>query len=276
MNESEHVFGGGWTQLKLDVLRGYLSAYTKALKNKNFRLVYIDAFAGSGAVTPKLQPQAPIDGSARIALDTPGFDAYCFIETDKRRVESLQALREQHPARANIEIFRDDANTVLSTYLPSLNDPRCRAVLFLDPYGLSVDWSTLTRIAATKTIDLWYLFPLSGIYRQAARDLRAVDPGKAAALDRVLGTREWETSFYAFPLIADMFGDDFKQRHASVSQIEAFVHSRLKDIFPSVLKPLRLPPQGRAPLFSLFFAVTNDNPKAIGLANRIASHLLTR
>ena len=35
-----------------------------------------------------------------------------------------------------------------------------RAVVFLDPYGAQVDWSTIRDIGETKTIDLWVLFPL--------------------------------------------------------------------------------------------------------------------
>lgn len=38
---------GPWARQKLGVLREYLEFYTTVLKNKNFNLVYIDAFAGS-------------------------------------------------------------------------------------------------------------------------------------------------------------------------------------------------------------------------------------
>ncbi len=33
-------------------------------------------------------------------------------------------------------------------------------MVFLDPYGMQVEWSTIEALAATKAIDLWYLFPL--------------------------------------------------------------------------------------------------------------------
>ena len=42
------MFGGDWTEEKLDMLRKYLRAYTTALKRQPFGLMYIDAFAGSG------------------------------------------------------------------------------------------------------------------------------------------------------------------------------------------------------------------------------------
>ena len=43
-------FGGPWTQEKLRILGLYLDAYTMALKNQRFKLVYIDAFAASGLI----------------------------------------------------------------------------------------------------------------------------------------------------------------------------------------------------------------------------------
>jgi hypothetical protein len=37
---------------------------------------------------------------------------------------------------------------------------RTRGVIFLDPFGASLEWETLKFIAATKALDVWYLFPL--------------------------------------------------------------------------------------------------------------------
>ena len=42
-------FGGPWTEQKLDILRAYLDAYTTALKNQRFTLIYVDGFAGAGS-----------------------------------------------------------------------------------------------------------------------------------------------------------------------------------------------------------------------------------
>jgi three-Cys-motif partner protein len=132
----------------------------------------------------------------------------------------------------------------------------------------------LKEIAETQVIDVWYLFPLSGLYRQAARQMVNVDESKAAAIDRCLGTTAWREAFYRADLNTDLFGDDpLLTRHADVDVIESFVRERLETIFPKVLPPLRLPKNG-APLFSLFFAVSNPSGRAIGVATRIAKHIL--
>ena len=43
-------FGGAWTLKKLGILERYLDAYTTALKSQPFKLMYIDAFAGTGQI----------------------------------------------------------------------------------------------------------------------------------------------------------------------------------------------------------------------------------
>ncbi|MEJ1374695.1 MAG: three-Cys-motif partner protein TcmP [Candidatus Sedimenticola sp. (ex Thyasira tokunagai)] len=165
---TEHEFGGGWTQIKLDVLDRYLSAYTTALKDQHFKLLYIDAFAGTGKVTTKTGNI--LTGSAGIALNTEGFSHHLFIESDAKRCAALQQLSEDYPQHS-IEIKNGDGNAVLSDFLPRLK-AGWRGVCFLDPYGLQLSWETVEMIANTKAFDVWYLFPLSGVYRQAAHDFR--------------------------------------------------------------------------------------------------------
>lgn len=63
-------YGGDWTVEKLRNLGAYADAYTTALKNQPFRLIYFDAFAGEGSVAIKsgLHAGNVIDGSATVAL----------------------------------------------------------------------------------------------------------------------------------------------------------------------------------------------------------------
>ena len=48
--EPKASYGGPWTIEKLNILEKYLDAYTTALKKTPFKLMYIDAFAGTGHV----------------------------------------------------------------------------------------------------------------------------------------------------------------------------------------------------------------------------------
>jgi abortive infection bacteriophage resistance protein len=57
---------------------------------------------------------------------------------------------------------------------------------------MHVDWSTLKEIAATQAIDVWYLFPLAGFYRQMPKLHSKLDQQKRQALIRLFGTTSWE------------------------------------------------------------------------------------
>lgn len=299
-----HRFGGDWTDLKLDALRKYLSFFTTALRNKGFELRYIDAFAGSGGrlidraiddepfllgVEAKLK-QVYVPGSARIALQTsPPFQQIILIERHGRRCAALEALCAEYPdIRARTQ--RGEANAALidicrtTPWLrPHRGSSGIRAVLFLDPYGMNVEFATLQEIAATQAIDVWYLFPLSGLYRQAARSGEKLTPEKRASITRILGTPDWEDAFYGrkertddlFASLGDEENRAKLRRVADVRMIENYVKTRLKDILPHVSNPRTLTMKNGAPLFSLFFAVSSPNPKAIALAKKVADHILT-
>ena len=61
MTERIQAFGGEHTRRKLDVIAKYLAAYVTVMKKQNFRLFYVDGFAGSGASTSKAESQKADD-----------------------------------------------------------------------------------------------------------------------------------------------------------------------------------------------------------------------
>ena len=149
----DHEYGGQHTELKLSIVEKYLKAYTTALTGKFDELWYIDAFAGTGSRTVKheelpagvLGPGEPerIEqrrGSARIAIDVnPRFDFIVFIESKPSHVEALRDLAANHPNR-RIAVIRGDANEALRSLIAANSWRSTRAVLFLDPYGMEVEW----------------------------------------------------------------------------------------------------------------------------------------
>jgi len=186
----------------------YLPAYTKILADKGFKTGYIDAFAGTGYRTLRSAcPDVPglfdeledsdaqnyRDGSAVIALLTnPPFDKYVFIEKDKEKCAELEALKLTYPILADrIDIRNGDANEGISSVCsPKVNWGSHRAVMFLDPFGMQVEWATIALIAATKAIDLWYLFPIGSVNRLLEKR-QCLHSGFADCLDRTLGAEDW-------------------------------------------------------------------------------------
>lgn len=297
----DHEFGGISTDLKLSMVEAYLAAFTRALRSKFAELWYIDAFAGTGVRTIK-QEARPSDlaggstearveqrrGSAQIALDvTPKFDHLVFIDMKRKHFRALQDLAAAPGfSDRSIQVERGDANTKILAAIQGKRWAHRRAVMFLDPYGMHVNWSTLVAVSATQAIDVWYLVSLEGLYRQAPLDRAKLTDHKRAAITRLLGTSDWEDVWYAPKtapggLLALMEDNSvvshptgYPKRTADLKDIEQFVHDRLRTIFPKVLPPLRLKNKAGVPAFLLFFAVSNPEPKAWGLASNIASHIL--
>jgi three-Cys-motif partner protein len=284
----DHEFGGQHTELKLSIVEKYLQSFTTALNPHFSQLVYIDAFAGSGKRTVRVEARVgtfldeAVDesveqrrGSAQIAIDVkPHFSKLIFIEQNPRYCEALKEIAAAFPER-DIEIIEGDANVELKRVLASINWQKARGVLFLDPYGMEVEWATLEAAAATAAVDVWFLFSLSGLYRQATRDKRSMDEDKRRAITRMLGTDAWENELYVKKEEEGLFGLEVsEQRNADVKGLEKYVQMRLQTIFPKVFDPLPLPIEQRPQRYSLFCAISNASPKAISLATRIANHIL--
>jgi three-Cys-motif partner protein len=80
-----------------------------------------------------------------------------------------------------------------------------RAVVFLDPYGMQVEWGTIEALAATKAIDLWYLFPLGGSARMLTHSGN-IDEAWKKRLDMFFGTADWRTRLYQTHVRDGLFG----------------------------------------------------------------------
>lgn len=307
-------FGGTWSDLKLEALRSYLPRYTQVLKNQPFELLYIDAFAGAGlreiveldedevpeyeemmldlameqpqqgelfGEEPSTQKEATgRHGSPLIALETnPPFHRFIFIEKDP---ESLSALREQveanypHHLRLHRVEFRvGDANDQLEDVLKRTWDSR-RAVVFLDPFALHVKWSTIQKIARTRSIDMWFLFPAMAVNRLMPKNGEVSNEWRAK-LTEAFGCPDWETHFFE-TLQPDMFGDKQKKKLSTAffERLSRFVISRLQTEFIGGVHPdpLILKSSKGMPLFIFCFA--SGNPTGGPIALRIADSILKK
>jgi three-Cys-motif partner protein len=294
MGESDlQLFGGNWTEQKLEAIDQYLRAYAKVLKNQPFRRIYIDAFAGTGyreqratdagggnmfTELAESDPQRFLDGSARIALRVePAFHRYIFVELHERRAGELERLRTEFPERASsIEIDRDDSNDAIKR-ICSRWDPTWRGVLFLDPFGMQVAWSTIQAVASTRKIDVWILFPFA-VNRLLTSRLDDMQPGWPAALDKLFGTRDWQTRFYRQRQVDNIFTgpETVVEKSLTFKGLGAFYMERLRSIFPVVAdNPRVLRNTRNQPLFQLYFAAANKG-RGGQIALKIASHILDR
>jgi three-Cys-motif partner protein len=280
-------FGGPWTQQKQDCVREYLDRWVEVFKNMD----WCRTFAGSGHVVRAVnssekdpfaddyleeEAEAVFKGSALSALEVePPFDVIDLIEKNSRAMSELQDATKVEDQR-KINFYQEDANSALREICRKF-ESKDRAVLFLDPYGCSVDWETLKVVAATQAIDVWYLFPTSGINRMLAGNREAIDESWVSRLNRCLGTDEWQTAFYRKSDDPDLFGDFDLERHAGLERVEDYFIERLAEIFADVApKAVRLRNSRGTHIFSLCFAIANPSPAAKRAALGIANSLIKK
>lgn len=277
-------FGGDWTKEKLNIFTNYLDAYLTALQNRKFKKVYIDAFAGTGEIETRDGEQCLIGSAKRALTADKKFDHYYFIEKDSGKAKKLrEMIAEEFPQlKQRTTVYDGDANEQLSKILKERDWRYTRGLLFLDPYATQVAWSTLENVAATKSIDVWYLFPFAALNRMLPRN------GNYACweycIDHLLGATDWRSEFYKEDpqmSLFDMCGKD-KQGHstrkikeANPEHLKTYIVKRLETIFPCVSQNPRIFRNSKqSPLFLFCFAISNDSGPAQGLALRIADHIL--
>ena len=286
----QEMFGGGWTQQKLQVLSNYLREYVKIFHHnpraRFFEITYVDAFAGTGVIPERNSQFEPLfpeleelqeefrKGSVRRALEIePPFDRYVLIEKSKKKCKELKSLREEFKEK-NIAIINDDANSALLNWCENLNANCERAVIFLDPFGASVEWKVIKAIAATKAVDLWILFPYSAVNRLLTNKKKPPEAW-AKRLTKVFGTSRWEERFYTSTRWENFLNPrkavEVVHKIADYKDITDFFVERLSGRFEAVAEPGFLR-NSKGLLFVLFFAAGNAKGANAGL--KIANYLI--
>ncbi len=274
------------TGRKLDVIGEYLSMYQKALNATAFQTIYIDGFAGSGEVPIAEHKdglfdedvQTVIAGSADRALRVdPPFSRYIFIDKRKKCIEALKVKFKDGPNAERVTHLVGDANEHVQKLCTSEQWRSQRGVILLDPFGSQVNWPTIEAIAATKALDLWYLFPAGlGVFRQISKD-GTVDKTHEASITRLLGTDAWKSAFFEPSKQTELFGEPVTQEKIVTPESAAlFMIERLKTVFEGGVMDEMIPLGKHAyPSYYLLFAWGNASPKAKTLANRLSKAAVT-
>jgi three-Cys-motif partner protein len=130
---------GYWSEIKLEIVRDYASAYSTILSSNKLPHIYVDAFAGAGRHIAKGTGEF-LPGSPTNALNVrPPFREYHFIDLNAEKLDYLQKLVG---ARKDVHIYEGDCNRVLiDRIFPTLHFKSYRrALCLLDPYGLDLKW----------------------------------------------------------------------------------------------------------------------------------------
>jgi three-Cys-motif partner protein len=265
---------GDWSVDKLRILKDYSSAYTKILQNqrnkrtgkKQFFTGYIDAFAGAGEHVHK-STGIVVKGSPLNALElATQFDHYDFIELNADRIERLQKLAQE---RRNVTIHHGDCNEILlKTVLPKYRrEDYRRALCFLDPYSLQLDWKVLKMAGEMQSVEIFLNFPIHDMNRNAKNPcIDDVKPSSRARMTKFWGDESWHTAMFEpskqASLLPGLFGEEATPELEKLDQpsfVAAF-QQRLRDAagFGFVPNPVPMRNSIGAVVYYLFFASNNE------------------
>jgi three-Cys-motif partner protein len=151
-----------------------------------------------------------------------------------------------------------------------------RAVVFADPYGMQLNWSTVEAVARVPRCDFWMLVPTGmGLARLATNNPDSRPKAWEKRLDDFLGETSWRTRWYQATGQANFFDDSIEVvRTASLNRMTDDFRLRLGQVFPCVADNVLHLGEGNRVMFTLMFACSNTSPKAQGIAKNIANHLL--
>jgi three-Cys-motif partner protein len=254
---------GYWSEVKLDIIQEYASAYSQILaaqKNPALYHVYVDAFAGAGVHLSK-ENEGFIPGSPLNALNVrPPFREYHLIDIEPEKVESLKRLIGKRP---DVHVYQGDCNKILlEDVFPRVQYEKYRRGLcILDPYGLDLDWNVSLTAGRMRTMDVFLNFPVMDINRNVLwRNPDKVDASQVARMNAFWGDESWRSVAYRTDL--DLFGQPEKQANEVIA--EAF-RKRLETVagFARVPEPLAMRNSMGAIVYYLFFASQKDTAEHI-------------
>lgn len=276
MNRVRQQFGGDWTEQKLICVGEYLNAYIAIMRLREYDYAYIDAFAGTGYRNENNYDDPAIQrflaGSAQRALEVRHpFPNYIFIEADEHSFAELEKLKDEFP-KHNIKCINREANISVKEICEEWNWRKNRALIFLDPFGMQVEWNTIELIAQTKAIDLWLLFPIGmGVNRSLYNDGK-IPESHQRKLDQLFGRSDWFNEFYQLAQQLPLFGDNAVEKKDDILiKIQEYYLRRLASVFHFVANnPLPLRNSKNSLMYLLCFAAGNPHaPKALKIAEDI-------
>ncbi len=248
---------GYWSEVKLDIISKYASAYSTIMKKqkKIQSYLYIDAFAGAG-VHIKKQTREFIKGSPLNALAiSPAFPEYHFIDLDGDKVDKLRLVVGD---RGDVSFHKGDCNEML------LNEvfPKCRyedyrrALCLLDPYGLNVNWEVLEKAGKMKSVEIFYNFMIMDANMNILwRSPERVQTSQVARMDAVWGDHSWHE--VAYKKTPGLFSD-MEEETTNEAVINAF-RDRIRKAagFEYVPEPMPMRNSKGSVIYYLFFASPN-------------------
>ncbi len=248
---------GYWSEIKLDIIKEYASAYSIIMNRQSSikEYHYIDGFAGAGVHISKTSKKF-VPGSPANALNiSPSFSRFHFIDLDGGKAEMLKELGKYNQ---NVSVYEGDCNKILLDKIFPLvkYEDYKRAICLLDPYGLHLDWEVMNTAGQLKTIEIFLNFPVMDMNMNVLwSNPDRVEQKQKDRMNAFWGDDSWREA--AYKKEKGLF-DDIEEKTSNKVIVEAF-RKRLKEVagFKYVPQPIPMRNTKGAIVYYLFFASPN-------------------
>jgi three-Cys-motif partner protein len=261
---------GYWSELKLEIIEKYASAYSLAFSKHNYlHYVYVDAFSGPGRHISRTTGNL-VSGSPEIALKIrPPFKEFYFIDINGDKVAELRKTVINRP---EAHILEGDCNIrLLNDVFPNLDYKKYkRAFCLLDPYGLNLNWDVIFQAGHMKSIEILLNFPVMDINRNALWiNPEKLKPSYIERMNLFWGDKSWQNVAYAQQLD---FEGHIKLKKLRNEDIAFAFKKRLELVagFAYVSQPLPMRNSTNAVVYYLFHA--SQKP----VAKNIIEHIFNK
>jgi three-Cys-motif partner protein len=182
---------GSWVEDKHRLVSLYETLFSTGMKNKWETRVCVDLYSGPGLVRVRGTNKF-LWGSPLLALQVKDpFDKYIFSENNKVALDALKSRVGKLFPAADVSYVAGDCNDKVDEIcqLIPAPSPNCKVLsfCFVDPYDMSVKFSTIRKIA-DKFVDFLILLALG---MDANRNLQHYLDVANHKIDNFLGLPDW-------------------------------------------------------------------------------------
>jgi three-Cys-motif partner protein len=271
---SKNKFGGSWTKAKMEIIVRYAKAYLIIMNNQKWaKTIYFDGFAGSGIIESDKRAEIK-KGTALQILDIKEpcpFDLYYFVELNEAHQKELEKNVQNNYFGRNAHVVHADCNDKLVKMADFLKENKSyRALAFIDPYGMSVDWSSIEALKGLG-VDLWILVPTGiGIVRLLKNNGK-ISEAWLHKLEKFLGLSKDKIMehFYKRQEVNTLFGTEsmIEKEKDVVRKAGELYKNRLNTVFKFVSESFVMRNTTNSIMYH--FMMATNNPKALKIANDV-------
>jgi three-Cys-motif partner protein len=196
------------------------------------------------------------------------FDRYHFIDKDVAKTDFLKQLVGKDE---KVQIYTGDCNKILPDEIFPLikYEEYKRALCFLDPYGLHLNWEVMYTAGQSGAIEIFLNFPLMDMNRNILwNNPEKVDKTQIERMNAFWGDESWRNISYKTQ--QGLF-DTYEEKTVLLSLIEAF-RKRLNKVAGFICVPEPIPMRNKKGVivYYLFFASPNKT------GDKIAKYIFSK